>query len=159
MTTVYLGLGSNLGQKEANLREAVRKLAEHPEIRITARSPLYLNKAETLHGEEQPDFLNGAVAVETSLTPESLYATCKSVERLLGREPHPQKWQPRLMDIDILFWGDRVFETPRLKIPHPLAHRRWFVLKPMADIAPDFCHPLLKITVAKLLAGVVEAAR
>ena len=103
--------------------------------------------------ENQPAFLNMAVKCETNLEPESLLKRLKQLEVQLGRE-QSFRWGPRLIDIDILFYNDLILESESLTIPHPRLHERAFVLVPLADIAPDFIHPVLKKTIKELLAGV-----
>jgi 2-amino-4-hydroxy-6-hydroxymethyldihydropteridine diphosphokinase len=137
--TAYLGLGSNVGDREGNLRAALRLLGESPGIRVRARSSVY--ETEPV-GEvtDQRDFLNAAVAVETELAPRDLLAACKRIERGLGREPGTRHG-PRPIDVDVLMVGDLVVREEGLTLPHPeLAHRR-FVLVPLLEIAPTLSLP------------------
>ena len=133
-TTAYLGLGANLGDRLANMREAVRLIDEEGACRVTARSPVY----ETLPVgvEDQPDFLNAVIAIETSLGPAELLRLCKSIEKRLGRT-RTNKWGPRVIDVDILLYGDMPVREDDLVIPHPEMIGRAFVLVPLAEIAPD----------------------
>ena len=132
--TAYLGLGANLGDRLANMREAVRLLEAHGSCRVTARSPVYETKPIGI--EDQPDFLNAVIAIETSLGPEALLDLCKSIENRLGRV-RTNKWGPRVIDLDILLCGEAVVQQEGLTIPHPEAVNRAFVLVPLADIAPE----------------------
>lgn len=154
--TVLIGIGSNVGDKRKNCERAVACLRVRPRIRVAKISQWHQTKALCLPGETQPDFINGAAQLETSLTPESLHQALKAVEVEMGRPPNPKKWQPRIIDLDLLFYGGRILETPRLKIPHPHAHLRRFVLQPLAEIAPDFIHPILKKGVASLYRDMLE---
>jgi 2-amino-4-hydroxy-6-hydroxymethyldihydropteridine diphosphokinase len=129
MTVVYLALGSNLGDRLANLRAAVAGLEERG-IAVTARSSVWETPPVPA---DQPSYLNAVVAAETALDPPSLLRELKAIEHALGRRPGPH-WGPRPIDIDILFYGDERIETPELTVPHPRIAGRAFVLAPLADI-------------------------
>ena len=146
---VYLVLGTNLGDRIANLRAAIKALS--PEINAIAESKVY--ETPPWGYENQPTFLNMAVKCETNLEPELLLKCLKQLEVQLGRE-QSFRWGPRLIDIDILFYDDLILESKSLTIPHPRLHERAFVLVPLADIASDFIHPVLKKTIKELLASV-----
>jgi 2-amino-4-hydroxy-6-hydroxymethyldihydropteridine diphosphokinase len=146
--TVYLALGSNLGDRRENLRQAVASLS--PQLDIKARSFVY--ETDPWGFEEQPKFLNMAVKAQTYLEPEPLLKHLKRLEIALGRQASFPNG-PRLIDIDILFFDDIVMDTPILTVPHPRLHERGFVLLPMMDIAPDLVHPLLKKSIRDLLAS------
>lgn len=144
--TVYLSLGSNVGDRQANLRAAIEKLRDLGEI--VALSSLY--ETEPVEFAEQPWFLNCALALRTELTPEEFLAEIQAIEQSLGRRRIQPKG-PRNIDLDILLFGDAVICTPQLQVPHPAMHERRFVLEPLAEIAPDVLHPIQKKTVRELL--------
>lgn len=144
--TVYLGLGSNMGDRQANLRRALKMLSSR--VKLEKLSPVY--DTAPVGKVDQPRFLNLACRVTTSLTPADLLAFAKSIEKSLGRKPGPPN-SPRPIDIDILFYGDRIIETPALTVPHPRLAERAFVLAPLADIAPLFKHPVSGKAVRQLL--------
>ena len=146
--TVYLALGSNLGDRHENLRQAVAALS--PQIDIKAKSHIY--ETDPWGYEDQPKFLNMAVRGQTYLEPEPLLKHLKRLEIALGRQITFANG-PRSIDIDILFFDDLILETPLLTIPHPRLHERGFVLLPLMDIAPDLVHPLLKKSIRELAAS------
>ena len=153
MKRIYLSLGSNLGDRESNLRKAVERLAAS-EIRVLGCSPLY--ETEPVDFTEQGWFLNQVVSGETSLFPLQLLLRLGRVERELGRVRGVPKG-PRTIDIDILFYGAAVVDTPRLEIPHPRIAERRFVLQPLADLAPELRHPVTHRTVRQMLANAPAA--
>jgi 2-amino-4-hydroxy-6-hydroxymethyldihydropteridine diphosphokinase len=130
----YLGLGSNLGDKRAMLTGALARLDATPGIRVTARSRFY--RTPPWGDTNQDWFLNAAAALDTTLSPADLLAACLQVERQLGRV-RERKWGPRSIDIDVLAYGQEAVDDPDLVLPHPFVLQRAFVLKPLADIAPD----------------------
>jgi len=143
--TVYLSLGSNLGDREANLRAAVESLREFGEV--VAVSSFYETEPVDLHN--QPWFLNCAVKFETEKMPRQLISAILNLEQSMGRQ-RKQKKGPRTIDIDILFFGSSIIDFPSLTVPHPRLHQRRFVLEPLAEIAPDARHPVLKRTTREL---------
>jgi len=142
----YLSVGSNIGDREGNLRGAITRLGTLG--RILSVSSFY--ETEPVEFTDQPWFLNCAVALETSLPPQQLMETALQVEREMGRE-RVQKKGPRIIDIDILLFADLEIKTRELTIPHPAMHLRRFVLEPLAEIAPELRHPVLKKTIRELL--------
>ena len=146
--TVYIALGTNLGDRLANLRAAIESMP--PDVVVRAESPIY--ETPPWGYENQPPFLNMVVKAETELSPGPLLRYLKQLEVALGREQN-FRWGPRLIDLDILFYDDRVIDTPPLIIPHPRLHERAFVLVPLADLAPDLIHPVLQRSINALLAG------
>jgi 2-amino-4-hydroxy-6-hydroxymethyldihydropteridine diphosphokinase len=136
-TVAYLSLGSNIGDREANLRAAIARLNEFGDV--TAVSGLY--ETEPVEVVDQPWFINCAVALATDLSAEELLAGVLSIERSMGRERTRPKG-PRNIDIDILLFGDAVVDSPALTIPHPGLATRQFVLAPLSEIAPEAVHPI-----------------
>jgi 2-amino-4-hydroxy-6-hydroxymethyldihydropteridine diphosphokinase len=149
---VYIGIGSNLGDRRENCLHAI-ELLQKKGIIVTKRSSLY--ETEPWGLKDQPRFLNMAIEIETGLEPAALLRILKGVERELGRpkahEEKSLKWAPRIIDLDILLFDNIILNEDNLKIPHPLMHKRDFVLRPLCEIAPDIKHPLLKVSIIDLL--------
>jgi 2-amino-4-hydroxy-6-hydroxymethyldihydropteridine diphosphokinase len=152
---VFLGLGSNLGDREAAIDEALRQLAERG-FETLRRSSLWLT--EPVGGPPQGWFLNAAAGGRTALSPDALLAACLEVERALGRVRTVRNG-PRTIDVDLLFYGEQRIERPGLVVPHPRLHERRFVLAPLAEIAPRLLHPALGSTIEELLLRCPDAAR
>jgi 2-amino-4-hydroxy-6-hydroxymethyldihydropteridine diphosphokinase len=136
--TWYLGLGSNVGDREDLLRQALRRLDETPGVTVQAISSVH--ETDPWGDTDQPPFLNLVAQILCTLEPLQLLAEAKRIERELGRRPR-QRWGPREIDIDLLLSGDLVVETPDLTVPHPLLADRQFVLVPLAELAPDLQLP------------------
>jgi 2-amino-4-hydroxy-6-hydroxymethyldihydropteridine diphosphokinase len=149
MTTVFLSLGTNLGDRLSHLHAALDSLP--PDVQITKQSPVY--ETPPWGYEDQGPFLNMVVEGETELEPVTLLARLKQLETDLGRRPS-FRWGPRVVDMDILFYDEVVLDTPELTVPHPRLQERAFVLAPLADIAADWRHPVSGKTVREMLAGV-----
>lgn len=151
MATAYLSLGSNLGDRLRLIQEAVAALTVEAGP-VTALSSLY--ETEPWGFSSPHRFLNVALALETTLSPETLLAVTQRIERDLGRthKSVDGRYADRTIDIDLLFVGDAVLDTSALTLPHPRLHLRRFVLEPLCEIAPDLCHPLLRKSVSQLLA-------
>jgi 2-amino-4-hydroxy-6-hydroxymethyldihydropteridine diphosphokinase len=129
-----IGLGGNVGDKRANLDRAIERLAAVPGVRVVARSGYY--RTEPWGITEQDWFLNACVVVETTLSASDLLAACLAVETSLGRR-RAERWGPRIIDLDILTFGDRTIDKPGLEVPHPRLMERAFVLAPLAELRPD----------------------
>ena len=156
MTTVeaYLGLGSNLGDREQNLERAVSLLER-------VASPVVVSSVYETRPwgyVDQPDFLNLACRVETALSPEELLRAAQAVEVLIGREP-TFRYGPRTIDVDILLYGDHIIDTDDLRVPHPSLFERAFALAPLAEIAPELVHPELGASIQMLLDRLPRAER
>jgi 2-amino-4-hydroxy-6-hydroxymethyldihydropteridine diphosphokinase len=142
----YLSLGSNVGERDRHLRDAIARLGAAG--RVVSASSLY--ETEPIEFTDQPWFLNCAIALETNQSPAQLMETALGVEREMGRV-RTQKKGPRTIDVDILLLGDTIIESPDLTLPHPAMQQRRFVLEPLAEIAPEAWHPVLKKTVREML--------
>ncbi len=149
---VYLALGSNLGNRLANLNAAIDNFS--PQMRVMKKSDVY--ETPPWGFTDQPAFLNQAVKAETYMQPAPLLHHLKRLEVALGRKPGFQNG-PRLLDLDILFYDDAILDSPALKLPHPRMHERAFVLVPLADLEPDLIHPVLNTSVSDLLRKVDQS--
>ncbi len=151
MKTIYLGLGSNIGDRERKLQAALDRLSA-PDLIVKRVSSVY--ETEPVYLKEQRQFLNAVVEAETELFPMMLLSRIQKIELALGRKRFGAPNGPRTIDIDILFYGSSTVTSGKLDIPHPRLHERRFVMAPMEELAPDFRHPHLHKTMRQLLAGV-----
>lgn len=145
----YLSIGSNLGDRFENCRQAMAALVSDGTVAIVAQSPFY--ETEPVDYTDQGWFLNAALKIETHLDPMALLEKLQSIQRSIGRKEGGVRFGPRLIDLDIIFYSDWIFNTDRLAIPHERAHKRRFVLQPICDIDPDVVHPVLRESVKNLL--------
>jgi 2-amino-4-hydroxy-6-hydroxymethyldihydropteridine diphosphokinase len=146
--TAYIGIGSNLESPAENCLKAIERLNAHPDLTLVARSSLY--QSEPFGITDQDWFVNSVVQITTGLSPEKLLEVCLSIELKMGRT-RTEKWGPRIVDLDILFYDDLILKQDGLEIPHPGIAERSFVLSPMNEIAPDFVHPGLKKNIEALM--------
>ncbi len=153
MNTIFLALGSNVGDSVTYIHKAIELLSK--KISNIQTAPIYTSKAVGF--TDQPDFFNTAIKGKTDLEPLELLTFVKDIEQEIGRI-YRFRWGPREIDVDIIFYNDLIFKNDTLEIPHPRAHERDFVLVPIADIDPTTVHPVLKKTVAKLLQELPETA-
>ena len=137
MTAAYVGLGSNLGDREATLRDALELLGAHVEVRAVSS----FRETEPVGVVDQPRFLNGAAAVDTTLSPRELLDALLAVERSLGRTREGPRFGPRTIDLDLLLYGDESLDEPGLTVPHPRLHERAFALDPLAELDPGLVVP------------------
>jgi 2-amino-4-hydroxy-6-hydroxymethyldihydropteridine diphosphokinase len=154
LKTVYIALGSNLGDRRANLNDAIERL-KAPDLRVLRASSIYETEPRDL--PDQPWFLNQVIEIETDLFPMQLLTRLQKIERAMGRQRTVAKG-PRIIDLDILQFSDAQIHTSRLEIPHPRMTERRFVLEPLAELAPDLRHPKTKATVREMLARVADQA-
>ena len=150
MSRAFLGFGGNIGDPVQYFRQARHQLASHSQIRVQAGSPLY--RTPPVGGPSgQPDYINAVLALETSLTAQSLLEFCQQLELDCGRT-RSVHWGPRTLDIDLLLYSDKVCDSDFLTLPHPRLHQRHFVLLPLCDLAPDLIHPVFQHSIARILA-------
>ena len=148
MNKIFLGIGTNLGNRKANLRKAKEMIGEHIG-RIWNSSSVY--ETAPWGFEAENDFLNMVVEVETNLSPAEIMKKISGIESMLGRERNQNRYSSRIIDIDILLYDDLVLNEDGLKIPHPLIHERKFVLAPLCELAPDLIHPVFGKSMSVLL--------
>lgn len=152
----FIGVGSNMGNPAERCREALERLSIHPEIRLLGRSSFY--RTEPVGPQDQPWFINAVAEIRTVLPPRRLFAALKEIEREMGRKEE-RKWGPRLIDLDLLLYGQEVVREEGLAVPHPELHRRRFVLEPLCELASYAIHPSFGVSVRGLLDRLKDDAR
>ncbi|HUE39635.1 MAG TPA: 2-amino-4-hydroxy-6-hydroxymethyldihydropteridine diphosphokinase [Candidatus Binatia bacterium] len=154
---VFIGLGSNLGDRRANIADALERIRKLPDTRIVKESSLYESEP---HGDAKTWFVNGVIEIETDLTPDNLLKKLKVVESAMGRKRvKGKRWGSRIIDLDVLFFGSLVLRKRTLKVPHPEVQNRRFVLLPLSELAPQLIHPVLQVTVSDLLASAKDTKK
>jgi 2-amino-4-hydroxy-6-hydroxymethyldihydropteridine diphosphokinase len=154
MPYVFIGAGSNLGDRRQNLNQAKSLLSQISGVQFLRDAPIL--ETEPVGGPPQGKYLNTVWKIETRLSPGVLLAELLTIEKQMGRV-REEKNGPRLIDLDILVYGDEIISEPGLNIPHPRFHEREFVLRPLAELAPELMHPVLKKKVKELLEGILES--
>ncbi len=149
---VFIGIGSNLGDRKANCREAREKLGELPDTRVVAASSYYESEP---HGDAKTWFVNTVLEIETEFSPPELLKHTKQIEEAMGRKRvKGKRWGSRVIDLDILLFNNEILNKRNLKLPHPRLAQRRFVLAPLAELSPQLVHPTLNVTISQLLATV-----
>lgn len=146
----FIGAGANLVEPVRQIRQAQDALQKSPGIKFLAASSLY--RTQPVGPVEQPPFINAVFSLEAGIGPHDLLSLLLEIEQNMGRV-RKERWGPRVIDLDLLFYGEEIIEEPGLEVPHPMLHERRFVLAPLAEIAPGFVHPVLQKSVSELLAG------
>ena len=146
----FIGAGANLGEPVRQIRQAQDALQKSPGIEFLGASSLY--RTQPVGPVEQPPFINAVFALEAEIGPQELLSLLLDIEQKMGRV-RKERWGPRVIDLDLLFYGDEVIKEQGLEAPHPRLHERRFVLAPLAEIAPGFVHPVIQKSVSELLAG------
>lgn len=153
---VYIGIGSNLGNKRENYLEALERIAKLPKTRIIKESSVYESQP---HGDSKEWYINGVIEIETEMKPELLLNKFKNIERAMGRKKVRKKWGARIIDLDILLYDSLILNKKNLKIPHPEMHQRKFVLIPLSELGPQVIHPVLGTSISEILVGVKDDKR
>ncbi len=151
MARAFVGLGSNIGDRLALIDQAAKALAATRGAQLIQMA--CIRETDPVGGPPQGKFLNTVIELDTPLTLHQLFTSLQAIERTLGRQSSPERWGPRPIDLDLLLYDSQVVQEPRLTVPHPRLHERRFVLEPLAELAPALTHPVLKRTIAELLAA------
>ncbi|MBI3320856.1 MAG: 2-amino-4-hydroxy-6-hydroxymethyldihydropteridine diphosphokinase [Candidatus Omnitrophica bacterium] len=154
MSRVFIGVGSNDGDRLAMISRALRALAALDGVRLIQMA--MVRETAPVGGPPQGLYLNTAAEIDTSLPPSLLLKALKAIERTVGRAPARERWAPRVIDLDVLLYDDRIVQEPGLQIPHPRLHERRFVLEPLAELTPELTHPVLRQSIAELLKRVLQ---
>jgi len=153
MVAVYIGLGSNIGQRKKNILRALKLLSKEGRIKVIKKSSVYETRAV---GPRQRNFFNSVVKAKTGLSPNETLKELKKIEKIMGRKK-TRRWGPRIIDLDLLFYGDKVIETKGLTVPHKEIRNRQFVLDPLCEIAPGFVHPVFGKTIRRIASHVLRS--
>lgn len=150
---VYVGIGSNVGDRKDNFLEALNRVTKLPDTKVIKESSLY--ESEPL-GDAKEWYVNGAIQIETRFKPDVLLLKFKNIERAMGRKKIKKRWGSRIIDLDILLYNGLILKKKNLRIPHPEMHNRKFVLVPLSEIAPQVIHPELGVSISELLINVKD---
>jgi 2-amino-4-hydroxy-6-hydroxymethyldihydropteridine diphosphokinase len=155
---VFVAVGANLGDREATFAAVIRALESEADLLLVGASTVY--ETEPIGPGDQEPYLNAVIGLRSWLSPTALLACLQRIEARFGRDRSATavRWGPRTLDLDLLFYGERVIELPELIVPHPRVHERAFVLMPLAELAPSLVHPLIGATIAAIAEGLVESA-
>jgi len=154
---IFIGLGSNLGDRRANVLDALERIRKLPSTRIVKESSFYESEP---HGDAKTWFVNGVIEIETDLSPDNLLRKLKGIESAMGRKRvKGKRWGSRVIDLDVLLYGSLVVRKRALKIPHPELANRRFVILPLSELGPQMIHPVLQVTVSDLLATLKDAKK
>ena len=146
---VYISVGANMGDKLENCRRGIAAVADHPEMTLVSGAKFY--KTAPMEYKEQDWFVNTTIGMTTKLLPQPLLIELQAIQSTIGRKRSAIRFGPRILDLDIIFFGDQTIKSENLTIPHPRMHQRRFVLRPLCDLAPNFVHPVLKKKMKTLL--------
>ncbi len=146
---VYISVGANMGDKLENCRNGIAAVADHPEMTLVSQANFY--KTAPMDFKDQDWFVNTAIGITTTLLPKALLIELQAIQSKIGRKKSAIRFGPRILDLDIIFYGDQTLKSESLTIPHPRMHLRRFVLQPLCDLVPDFVHPIFNKELKRLL--------